>query len=79
MRLYLGAVTGLSVLIIALLVTLFFSGFPGFLAAFQQNPAQAIRNDPASTVLIVTIFGTVGVLMGIIVVIGSRYNQFDDY
>ena len=71
---YLVAVTGLSGATIAILYTLFVTGFPGFLSELAQDPANAVRTDPTSVVLVVAALVLVLLLVALIVVFGARHG-----
>jgi len=71
---YLAAVTGVSAASIATLYTLFVTGFPGFLSGFAQDPANTVRADPGSVVLVFVAVALVLLLVALIVVFGARYG-----
>lgn len=71
---YLAAVTGISVASIAILYTLFVTGFPRFLSGFGQDPANAVRTDPASVVLVFAAIVLFLLLVALIVVFGAKHG-----
>lgn len=74
---YLVGVFSLSAVTIALLLVLFLTRVPSFTLAFAENPAVAIRDDPAAIGLLLAVGLSTLSLLALVVGFGARYGLAD--
>ena len=74
LALYLAGVTGIAAASVAVLVALFATGFPRFLARLTQDPGSAVSEDPVSPVLAIVSLVLVTLLFVLVVVFGAKHG-----
>jgi len=74
---YVGAVTGVAALAVAILYLLFRSGLRAFTGTFWQAPVSTVGADPLIPALLVGFFVCLAVLVAIVVGFGARVDRVD--
>ncbi|WP_436933627.1 hypothetical protein [Halovenus marina] len=73
--LYLGAVSGLGAVLVALSYLAFRAGLVDFFDAFPQAPVQTVQTYPAVSLYLCLSFGGLFVLVALVVLFGARVNR----